>query len=1325
MAETFNSSEISSMILAQEQATQIRAMIDDETKVTEDGLRVDPVWSGSARALYAANNDRPFEGSEEEAAQYGLNEMSSFYTTFFNAELPWSQDDSKGLVEYLRSFEEWTDDQKLTFAYLSEMYEAKGVSVNGIGRGLKAMAQDWTNLASFGGPMALFGKWTGRQAAKEGFRAFVRHHARSILTKRGLIASGVAAADGATVMHYDDDLRQRIEAMQADVKIENEELYPDTEEYEYGKWRHAIAMTSGATFALALLGIIKGTQVGVRGVQDALSDIDVKDAGFDLTGSPVVREDPVPQPTKFDPKDLHSRMPTDPVHTRRGTRGFTYDGAPKKKGSHQFRQGLIRRLFPRIDDNLAMKDRSFGWYEDAGQSIEHITRGDQNLKERMVRYLAIYSRNTDVEHNTAAAIEAAFQAAKGNIPHTGQTPNVTAAEMENLMSIPEFDTRHNLIGNKVMNFYRNLHDPAFGRNDFDDAVTIDRHMYKLMGYEGGKNWSPTNAQYAYAVDVVQEITRKYNEEHGTNLLPRQIQAALWTQQRNVSETDAGRGISFSGFKEEIARATSHVTWEANSPIFPGFSDLSLDQQVQFTREARELLIDDAGNDIILSKILEHPLYKHMAAAGSWEGVISPNTQSAIVLPRVEGKTGGAFDSSIAELYASLMGHIYHQDAVPWFRFDSRLDTSLPNINQGYAVRVSGHDATQELTEELYEAMGDVVPGVEFTRINLENGDVAFSFINFRDESGKPYGLSDQQFLSKMQAGVNKFFSNRKEITTSFDIANEGRLLQGDAEYTSKINSRGSSDLLDWSSSRRTAFEELVNSWQSQGPTANPAAVPATGGTTPEVITGVALAPGEAPQLEVSPAPTTEGRYGHDAPSVPTGSVIEQGLGRLSYLKGNHANKRLLDWMTIPDKDRFFEFRDFDFVNKIASGTTVRPSGRHGPHPRTVTAAELRRTSGMWEARGSLPGSPLQSPEGEQVFKKGPPITSYAPDDPMMQTVMAREYMMGIGIHADPSTVLHEIAHEDINQLVGGRYLPEKGKYSLQELRTEHGGITTEHALIDWIAQRTNWVSNTNPGKQQHIAERIQQYKDATGYSDAEFNARMELWSVKLNQARKRQLDQTPIKQQPESELEFDLERQGISDTQAHTPAPAPASVGNTSQEFLDNWEKFYWAGGKKGPDFLNNAWIHLNAYEAGKTIPRPEAIKAINTVVEIFGTDFGKGGKAHGKRYGKENLRRDLERVGWLESGYLPKNIVSKINNDSGYWQVKPSTAKDSLENAAVHFGKSFDKVFAPLGWSYAELSKMSEDELKNEMRNPDDQRLAAAFAAVKILRTFDQGGNP
>jgi hypothetical protein len=162
--------------------------------------------------------------------------------------------------------------------------------------------------------------------------------------------------------------------------------------------------------------------------------------------------------------------------------------------------------------------------------------------------------------------------------------------------------------------------------------------------------------------------------------------------------------------------------------------------------------------------------------------------------------------------------------------------------------------------------------------------------------------------------------------------------------------------------------------------------------------------------------------------------------------------------------------------------------------------------------------------------------------------------------------------------------------------------------------------------------------------------------------------------------------------------------------FRNNWEKYYYAGKPKGDEYMEGFQERLSSKKA---IP-DKAKEAIEIAVDIFGGDKDK----NGKRYSADRLRKDLQNIGRVESQYRKKESIVG-GTEKGWWQVKPSTAKDALKNAKKHFGKKFNKHFEKYGgydglWDRAQKGTLSALMLK-------DEQLAAAFAAVQIIRTFDQ----
>jgi hypothetical protein len=162
--------------------------------------------------------------------------------------------------------------------------------------------------------------------------------------------------------------------------------------------------------------------------------------------------------------------------------------------------------------------------------------------------------------------------------------------------------------------------------------------------------------------------------------------------------------------------------------------------------------------------------------------------------------------------------------------------------------------------------------------------------------------------------------------------------------------------------------------------------------------------------------------------------------------------------------------------------------------------------------------------------------------------------------------------------------------------------------------------------------------------------------------------------------------------------------------FRKNWEKYYYAGKPYDKDYMADWEIRLSSKKA-----LPQAAKdAIEIAVDIFGGDKDK----NKKRYSADRLRKDLQNIGRVESQYGEKESTGG-GKEKGWWQVKPSTAKDALKNAKKLFGEKFNKHFEKYGgydglWDRAQKGTLSDLMLK-------DEQLAAAFAAVQVIRTFDQ----
>ena len=216
----------------------------EQGSILESELIADPDWVYSSKVLFEFNEGKPFEGDDQAAASYGLNEMTSFNSTFFNVDTPWSETDSQGMAEMMFKLNDAGDHQKVAFAYLHEMFDMKDWTIQGVGRTAQKMTQDPLNLVGLGLPIVFVARYFGRQAAKEAVKYKVRQWAGNIVnTRAGL--TGLGAVEGAAFFSADDAMRQDVENQYADAT--------GRQEQDFDYMQNLKSAGSGALFGSVLV----------------------------------------------------------------------------------------------------------------------------------------------------------------------------------------------------------------------------------------------------------------------------------------------------------------------------------------------------------------------------------------------------------------------------------------------------------------------------------------------------------------------------------------------------------------------------------------------------------------------------------------------------------------------------------------------------------------------------------------------------------------------------------------------------------------------------------------------------------------------------------------------------------------------------------------------------------------------------------------------------------------------------------------------------------------------------------------------------------------
>jgi hypothetical protein len=439
-------------------------------------------------------------------------------------------------------------------------------------------------------------------------------------------------------------------------------------------------------------------------------------------------------------------------------------GAPPGKNTEADRELLINEMVQLLEDPFTMFNESRFWYENSGKTIREMTRSDPELMERVVRLLSLYSQANSLGGNTTATIKSISQLAQGApTALAGRFPNETAKRIPAILSAPTMDSTLPGVDDKLMNFYRNLRDATFQDDTFSDASTVDRWMMRLFGYphaedqEIGGATGVSNTQYVYAKDLLKKIADIESERTGEAILPRQIQAALWTYVRNKTEFDSlppEKQATFEpknvDFADYVTRATVNITWESRPStkinLIPGIHKASRRSQEEFNRAVREIFVDPTtGEDKIFKLLDNQQLYSSEFSVGAYENRVVPNVITRLVLQ----KDNGEYLTSVADNYAAIVGYVTKQDAVPWYRADPTATGKDASV--GYRVTPS-IASTIDFENKLFEHLNNKIPGIGFTRIGG-----SFDFVNFRDaDTGKPFAMPDKKYIEKLQDALKTF-----------------------------------------------------------------------------------------------------------------------------------------------------------------------------------------------------------------------------------------------------------------------------------------------------------------------------------------------------------------------------------------------------------------------------------------------------------------------------------------------------------------------------------------------------------------------------------------
>lgn len=577
---------------------------------------------------------------------------------------------------------------------------------------------------------------------------------------------------------------------------------------------------------------------------------------------------------------------------------------------------MERKLLRHIDEGLTGRN----WYEESAQRILDIVRGDLKEAERLIQVIAIYSPQANVQVNTGFAVTAWNQYKRGEQIQvkTGEQDAKAAAVLYD--NLPYEGRKTNSFYQNLMYDLVKQNPEAVDQLSLDQEVvdsldkpaTIDLWMFRAFEFENESAGDDKGGgAYSFSENYVRRLTAKMNnrvKRGQPRWTPHQVQASIWTAMKARYETpwvkektwaeSLDKGIAkivdgkrtlpttadgqrkhnkiwakharsmkaeeaseaaietAASYETFIDQMLQTVTWETmpSTKLGQAINGASPEVKQQFMREALAIIINADGSDSLAER-LGVPLGFVRRSRGAYAGGVEENALSFLLPEKQPG--GKGFSYAEVRTYARAIQYIFKQDAVPWFRADSRALTSK-KARQDQKFRVintkTGKMVPKSRVDTLAEAdaiakgkgAGFRVQGGKYQRsVALQfDGNISptqaedvlhllesvfgnsagytqtapneISVINFRDdETGVPF-LDDDVFLaglSDIEAGLVDIGMNDLAGFWSEGEYGHEQNWESDPAGQAILDERSLArrpDLQAWVRDRRQAFEKVLD-----------------------------------------------------------------------------------------------------------------------------------------------------------------------------------------------------------------------------------------------------------------------------------------------------------------------------------------------------------------------------------------------------------------------------------------------------------------------------------------------------------------------------------
>ncbi len=494
-------------------------------------------------------------------------------------------------------------------------------------------------------------------------------------------------------------------------------------------------------------------------------------------------------------------------------------GAPASHQSPQAKEGLIRKLVKWATDVHKVNPEQAQWYEKTGEKIRLAFGLQQDAQgnwtgniedaDRFMRAIAAWSLRMPIDRNATSAVDVMHLLSSGKEPLVSGAVNSAENMADRFRAIAAADeVSSDLVGlgPKAASFYWDIHNATFGVRDAKNT-TIDSHILQAMELKNSKGnpmegTSLKDTQYAWARDVMEETTKRFNKLNGTDYDPRNVQALVWTWNREgkIATTET---VDHMGKYIGAGIVTGEAIPATNSDVAPWIHGENYEAKKSASDHViNSTLFDDMGRDVILSRLMK-PEGGNVFGMGTWEGAVNPNFQKSLLLSNTQ-------DMDLVNLYSDLFGYIFTQNSVLGYIPDETL-LNHPDHPNAIAIRRVGGEIPPSIVGSFYEKLREKIPGMELT---YRGGE--FHVINFM-------GLGSEEFKTKITEAAHEWAKEHDIETKAFHFGARSNFSNSDADgsaewkgglYVQRILAAGGPDLLRWADSLR---QTALSAWQELSP----------------------------------------------------------------------------------------------------------------------------------------------------------------------------------------------------------------------------------------------------------------------------------------------------------------------------------------------------------------------------------------------------------------------------------------------------------------------------------------------------------------------------